>query len=89
MSCHSTGTDTKIGPPWGGLWGSEVELADGRTVTVDEAYLRRSITEPDADVVAGYPLSMPRVPLSDEEVDALTTYLRWVSGDESVSGGRS
>jgi cytochrome c oxidase subunit II len=89
MACHSTGTDAKIGPAWGDIWGTEVELADGRTVTVDEEYLRRSIVDPGADVVAGYQLSMPRVPLSDEEVDALVAYLRSVSGDEAVSGGGS
>jgi cytochrome c oxidase subunit 2 len=89
MACHSTGTDAKIGPGWGEIWGTEVELADGRTVTVDEDYLRRAITDPGADVVSGFQLAMPRVPLSDEEVEALTAYLRWVSGDESVSGGGS
>ena len=83
MACHSTGTDAKIGPAWGGIWGTEVELADGRTVTVDDEYLRRSVVDPDADVVAGYQLSMPRVPLTDDEVDALVAYLRSVSGGGS------
>ena len=83
MACHSTGTDAKIGPAWGGIWGTEVELADGRTAVVDEEYLRRSITDPEADVVSGFQLAMPRVPLSDEEVDALVAYLRDVSGGGS------
>jgi cytochrome c oxidase subunit II len=83
MACHSTGTDTKIGPAWGGIWGTEVELEDGRTVVVDEDYLRRSITDPEADVVSGFQLAMPRVPLSDEEIDALVAYLRSVSGGGS------
>ena len=77
-ACHSTDTDDRIGPGWGGMWGSTEELADGRSVTVDEAYVRRSITEPDADVVAGFAPSMPRVPLSESEIDALVAYLREV-----------
>jgi cytochrome c oxidase subunit 2 len=87
MACHSTGTDAKIGPGWGGIWGTEVELTDGRTVTVDEEYLRRSIIDPGAGVVAGYQLAMPQVPLSDEEIDALTAYVRDVAGGSASGGG--
>lgn len=80
MACHDSGTSTRIGPGWGGTWGEEVELEDGRTVVVDEEYLRRSITDPTADVRAGFPPSMPRVPLSDEEIDQVVAYLRQVAG---------
>ena len=58
----------------------EVELADGRTVVVDEAFLRRSVTDPTADVRGGFPPSMPRVPLSDAELDDVTAYLRDLAG---------
>lgn len=79
-ACHDTGTTTRIGPGWGDTWGDEVELDDGRTVVVDEEYLRRSILEPTADVRAGFPPSMPRIPLSDEELDDVTAYLRELAG---------
>ena len=34
------------GPTWKGLYGSEVKLVDGTTVTADETYLKESITDP-------------------------------------------
>jgi cytochrome c oxidase subunit II len=79
-SCHSTGTNDGLGPGWGGTWGTERELDDGTTVEVDEAYLRRSVTDPDAEVVAGFNPIMPRVHLSDEELDDVVAYLREVAG---------
>lgn len=80
MACHDSGTSTRIGPGWGDTWGDEIELEDGRVVVVDEEYLRRSITDPTADVRAGFPASMPRIPLTDEEVDQVVAYLRQVAG---------
>lgn len=58
-----------------GLWGSEVELSDGRTVTADADYLRRAIVDPAAEIVAGSDLEMPAVPLTDEQVDAMLTWI--------------
>lgn len=58
-----------------GLWGSPVELAGGRTVTADEDYLRRAIVDPAAEIVAGSNLEMPAVELTDEEVDAMLTWI--------------
>ncbi len=82
-ACHSTGGGPEIGPAWSDTWGTERELEDGRTVVVDEDYLRRSIVDPGADVVAGFQVAMPIVPLSDEEVDAVVAYLRDVTGGGS------
>ena len=79
-SCHSTGADDGIGPGWGGIWGTERELDDGTTVVVDEDYLRRSVTDPDAEVVAGWEPIMPRISLSDDELDDVVAYLREVTG---------
>jgi cytochrome c oxidase subunit 2 len=49
-----------------------------RTVTVDEAYLRRSILEPNADVVKGFPPVMPSFAwlLKDSEISAIINFLR-------------
>lgn len=58
-----------------GLWQSEVELADGRTVTADEEYLRRAIVDPAAEIVAGANVVMPAVELSDADVDAMLTWI--------------
>ena len=80
LSCHSTGTTDGLGPGLGGIWGTERQLDDGRTVVVDDAYLRRSVLEPDADVVAGFQPIMPAIPFSDAELDDLVAYLRDVAG---------
>lgn len=47
------------GPPLDNLFGSQVRLQDGQTVTADENYIRESILRPAAKVVAGYPAIMP------------------------------
>lgn len=58
-----------------GLWGSEVELSDGRTVTADVDYLRRAIVDPAAEIVAGSSLEMPAVQLDDDEVEAMLIWI--------------
>jgi cytochrome c oxidase subunit 2 len=52
--CHSIDGETRAGPTWLGLYGSEEELADGTTVVADEAYLTESILDPNAHIVAGF-----------------------------------
>ena len=46
------------------------------TVTVDDAYLRRAITNPMAQVVSGYPPAMPPTPLTDQELDEVVRYIK-------------
>lgn len=80
MACHSASHDRLVGPGWGGLYGSQVKLADGKTVTADEAYLTESILAPNAKVVAGFgPDVMPQTYhqlLKDDEVKAIVAYIR-------------
>lgn len=75
FACH-TETNTDVAPTLHGIWGTDVTLQDGRTVPVDEAYVRQSIAEPATDIVAGYDRRMPTFPLSDSEVDRLVDYVR-------------
>lgn len=74
--CHTVSGQSSIGPTWKGIYGQEVQLDDGRTVTVDEAYLERSIREPDAERVEGFSATMPRLDLSDAEVASVIAYIR-------------
>ncbi len=76
-ACHSTGRDRVVGPGWGGLYGSTVDLADGREVKADDAYLIESIRQPNAKVVADYPSDvMPAYArLADNDVTAIVAYL--------------
>jgi len=60
---------------------SETVVTKGseRVITVDEAYLRRSIQEPQADVVKGFQPIMPAFgDLSKDEVAALVEYLEGI-----------
>ena len=75
-ACH--GSDFgggALGPPMTWSEGDTVELADGTTVTVDAAYVERSITDPGAQIVAGWDDTMPTASLSAAEVDLLVDYL--------------
>lgn len=81
VGCHTTDGRRAVGPTWKDLHGSQVELTDGRTVVADEGYLRRSILEPDAEIVAGYPpgLMASQIPagsIAPEEAEAIVAYLK-------------
>lgn len=52
--CHSLSGAAGAGPALNGVAGGSVELTTGKSVTADDAYLARSITDPDAEVVKGY-----------------------------------
>ncbi|MDX1686920.1 MAG: cytochrome c [Candidatus Promineifilaceae bacterium] len=67
------------GPSLAGVFGSQVELESGETVTADEEYVRRSILEPMAQIVAGYEPLMPTDfadRLSERELQQLIAYVR-------------
>lgn len=53
--CHSLDGTRMTGPTWKGLAGSTVHLADGRTLTATNSYLRDHIIDPNAWTVKGYP----------------------------------
>ena len=61
LACHSKDGTVIVGPSWLGIFGEQGELADGTSVLVDEAYLRESIIDPNAKLVAGFqPNIMPQ-----------------------------
>jgi cytochrome c oxidase subunit 2 len=81
--CHTPGS-TVHAPDLHGLYGRSVHLADGRTVTADEAYLRDSILLPDKDVVAGFAPIMPSFSgtVSESQVIQLVAYLKSLSTEQ-------
>jgi cytochrome c2 len=54
QGCHSLDGSKSTGPTFKGLYGSKVQLTNGKTVTADEKYLLDSIMDPDLDIVKGY-----------------------------------
>ena len=80
QACHSTDGSVVIGPSFKGLFGHEVELEDGTTVTADEAYITESIVEPNAKIVKGFPPIMaPFDYLPDNEIKSLIEYIKTLS----------
>ena len=55
LMCHPLdGTTIEEAPSLFGLLGQSRTLTDGRTVTADEAYIRKAIADPESEVVEGY-----------------------------------
>lgn len=75
-ACHGRNGGGGVGPSWQGLFGTEEELETGDFVLVDEDYIRRSITDPSAEIVTGYNIVMPENNLDDEQIDAVIAYIR-------------
>lgn len=76
--CHSVDGKSGIGPSFKGIWGHPAILKDGSRIVVDENYIRESIVEPQAKVVAGYEPVMPtfRGRLKDKEITAIIEYIK-------------
>ena len=81
-ACHSSDGSKLVGPSYLGLWGEMQTVVTGREerqVMADEEYIRRSIYDPNADVVKGYNrglmLSYEGM-VSEKEVDLIIEYLK-------------
>lgn len=82
-ACHSLTGTPSAGPSFKGLAGSSVILATGQTVAADDAYLERSITDPDAQIVKGYHAGTMAPAISGfglagkpDEVQALVAFIK-------------
>jgi len=84
QQCHSVDGTAKTGPSLFGVFGHTQALADGSSVVADENYIRESILEPAARVVAGYEPVMPTYQgrIKDEEITAIIEYFKSLSGTE-------
>lgn len=80
-SCHSLDGSKRVGPSFLNLYGSKHALADGSSVEVDPNYIRESILEPKAKIVAGYQPVMPsyKGQLSDDDIDSIIAYQKTLS----------
>ena len=78
-SCHTVDGTPSVGPTMKGLFGRQVELADGTALKADPAYIEQSIRDPNAKVVKGFQPVMPQLPLTDAQVKDLVDYLKSLS----------
>jgi cytochrome c oxidase subunit 2 len=90
-TCHSEDSQAR-GPVLAGLFGRTVYLQTGETAQADENYIRESILNPRAKVVAGFQPTMPifQNQLDEEQVAQLVAYIKSLSGArEHIPGGSS
>jgi cytochrome c oxidase subunit 2 len=76
-TCHIA-NGTGRGPSLNGVYGAKVLLADGSMVIADESYIRESILQPKAKIVAGYQPVMPTFQglVTEEQIMNLTSYIK-------------
>lgn len=84
-TCHRA-DGTGRGPSLVGVFGKPVRLLSGETVIADEAYIRESILNPNAKIVAGYPsptiMSTYQGQISERGILQIIAYLKSLSKEE-------
>ena len=79
LICHTTTGQPLVGPSYKGIYGKKVTvMVKGRpeVKTVNEKYLKFMITNPGVWVVKGYQADMPKIRLTDEQVDDIIAYIK-------------
>lgn len=82
VACHSMEGIKIVGPSFKGIYGHETEvITDGkeRKVMVDDDYIKRSIYEPNADVVKGFNPGLMisyKQQISEEDVQKIIDYIK-------------
>jgi cytochrome c oxidase subunit 2 len=76
ITCHRPDSAGR-GPVLNGIFGRTVQLKSGDSVVADKAYVRESVVNPAARVVAGYQPVMPTYQglVSEEQLIALIAYI--------------
>ncbi len=79
--CHSLDGKANVGPTMQAVFGSSVSTRDGKRLVADENYIRESIIDPQARIVAGFDPVMPTYKgrLKDEEITVLIAYIKTLS----------
>jgi cytochrome c oxidase subunit 2 len=77
-TCHSLDGTRGQGPSWKGIWGKMEKLNDGKEVLVDENYVKESMMQPQAKIVAGFEPIMPTFQglLRENEVRGLIAFIK-------------
>ena len=88
ITCHRADSEGR-GPRLEGVFGHPVSLASGERVMADEAYIRESIVNPAAKVVAGFQPVMPTYQglVSEESLMQLVAYIQSLGGPATAGPG--
>ena len=79
VACHTLDGSAATGPSWKGLYGKEESLVGGETLKVDDNYIKESILQPKAKIVAGYTAAnMPSYQgqLDDKQITAVIEFIK-------------
>lgn len=76
-TCHLFDVQGR-GPNLRGVYGSQVQLEDGRVVTADDNYIRQHILTPGRTVVSGFKNIMPswQGQINEEQLNSLVAYIK-------------
>jgi cytochrome c oxidase subunit II len=87
-TCHRSDIQGR-GPNLVGVFGSLVQLEDGRKVLADENYIRESILSPNAKIVSGFKPIMPTFQglVSEDQLTALVAYIKSLRQPPSGAAG--
>jgi cytochrome c oxidase subunit 2 len=84
FACHTIDGTKLVGPSFKGIWGETQTVVTGketRQLTVDEEYIKRSIYDPNADVVEGFGKGLMlsyQGQLSEDDIANIIEYLKTV-----------
>jgi cytochrome c oxidase subunit II len=90
VACHRKGSG-QMGPLLEGIYGGKVRLQDGSTVVADDNYLRESILNPNAKIVAGFQPLMPSFQgrVSEEDILQILSYIKASGTSETTQRTRA
>jgi len=82
-TCHRADSQAR-GPNLAGLFGNPVKLKDGSMLIADEGYIRESIVNPQAKIVAGFDNIMPTFQgqINEDDMLALVYYIKSLHSQE-------
>ena len=89
VTCHEAEADRQGRcPNLHGIFGRPQQLTTGQTVTVDPEYIRESILNPDAKIVAGYQNIMPTFKglVTEDGIQQLVEYIKSIGPTGGASG---
>ncbi len=80
LGCHSLDGSPSVGPSFQGISGRQITVVangESRTLTSDRDYLERAILDPGAEIVEGYPPTMPSYAerIAEEDMTAILDFL--------------
>jgi cytochrome c oxidase subunit 2 len=85
-SCHGANGEGGRGPTLAGLFGRQTPLEGGQSIRADEAYIRESIINPQAKIVAGFGPIMPTFQgqVTEDQLVQLVAFIKSLPGGSTT-----